>query len=105
MLDFAATQDAEKGNIDVEDKVCGIRLSYEQSHTAEPRMVFRFDFVKPSDIEINVDEVIGGMGDRVFVVHRTAILKCLGGRVEVDEEDGFTPVVRDRHGDLLNPAA
>jgi len=93
-------------------KTAGIILRYEQSSDSLS-MAFTFDFVKRNEISKIFDEVLvvepqlesnNDDDERLFVVHRSAIMKTLGGTVHVEEEDGFTPFIVDKHGDRINPA-
>lgn len=100
-------------------QIIGVMLSYHQSKTGEPRMVFAFDFVAeldigPDDEGVSLEVLPDGspkppaesMHDglpKLYVSH-DAFLKVLGATVDVDVET-LAPILYDREGNLMDPNA
>jgi len=100
-------------------QIIGVMLSYHQSKTGEPRMVFAFDFVTehdigPDDEGVSLEVLPDGtpkppaesMHDGLpkLYVNHDAFLKVLGATVDVDMES-VAPILYDREGNLMDPNA
>lgn len=99
------------------DGAAGIMLRYEQSKT-EPRMIFNFGFVtqeelgvddEPVSLEVTEDGITPKShkesiddGLQKLYIHHNAFMKVLGATIDMDE-DGMTPVLYDREGNVMDP--
>mmetsp|Transcript_29111 Transcript_29111/g.34608 ORF Transcript_29111/g.34608 Transcript_29111/m.34608 type:complete len:275 (-) Transcript_29111:279-1103(-) len=110
-------------------EITGIMLRFQQSRSGEPRMVFSFEFVKVGELGkddegVSLEVLEDGTtpippmqsmsdGKRKLYLHQSAILKVLGGTLDVEQvDDGtdtdtmvITPVLYDREGNLMDPNA
>ena len=121
----AANKDSENSKESEEDgPIIGIQLTYSQSTTGEPRMVFGFSFLRsstlhPNDeavsLEVSVSEEDGtetpkspadALDDGLpkLYVHHDAVLKVLGSTLDVDEER-LMPILYDKEGNVMDPNA
>ena len=115
LLDGVASGPGDDG-----DHVVGVVLTYGQSSTGEPRMVFGFDLLRSSDLDpghdaVSLEVLEDGVTPRSpaealedglpkLYVHRDAVLKVLGATVEVDRET-LAPILRDKEGNVMDPNA
>ena len=99
-------------------EICGVRLSYKQASSGEPRMVFSFEFVTPDQLDkfdeevpldldsdtnqSGVEETESSTSPALFV-SGSAFLKVLGATVDVD--DRFLPILYDKEGNRMDPNA
>jgi len=109
-------------------EITGIMLRFQQSRSGEPRMVFMFEFVKvgklgKDDEGVSLEVLEDGTpkppmqsmsdGKRKLYLHQSAILKVLGGTLDVEQVDDGTdtdtkvviPVLYDKEGNLMDPNA
>lgn len=99
-----------------DDETIGIILKYQQSSTGEPRMVFTFDFIKTNQLE-PYDEAVSlheredregdpdcvqKGGNRKLYIHQHAFMKVLGATIDIGD-DGFTPILFDKEGNVMDP--
>jgi len=121
LLENVATNQSDKGSSDAEDDpIIGVQLTYSQSTTGEPRMVFGFSFLRSSALDPN-DEAVSlevledgetpkspaeALDDGLpkLYVHHDAVLKVLGSTLDVDEER-LMPILYDKEGNVMDPNA
>ena len=103
-----------------DDAIIGIQLTYSQSTTGEPRMVFGFSFLRasalhPNDEAVSLEVLEDGEtpkppaealedGLPKLYVHRDAVLKVLGATLDVDQER-LVPILYDKEGNVMDPNA
>ena len=103
-----------------DDAIIGIQLTYSQSTTGEPRMVFGFSFLRasalhPNDEAVSLEVLEDGEtpkppaealedGLPKLYVHHDAVLKVLGATLDVDEER-LVPILYDKEGNVMDPNA
>ena len=103
-----------------DDAIIGIQLTYSQSTTGEPRMVFGFSFLRasalhPNDEAVSLEVLEDGKTPKApadaledglpkLYVHHDAVLKVLGATLDVDEER-LMPIVYDKEGNVMDPNA
>jgi len=115
-----AIQNSEGKNNNDGNKIIGILLKYQQSSSGEPRMVFQFDFLRQVELENSEHEGVSlevkedgktpknhrdSIDDGLLklYIHSDAVMKVLGCTIDIDDKDGFTPLVYDRDGVLVDP--
>mmetsp|Transcript_15358 Transcript_15358/g.33193 ORF Transcript_15358/g.33193 Transcript_15358/m.33193 type:complete len:232 (+) Transcript_15358:119-814(+) len=114
-----STHDSKPQSKEEKDPVIGIQLTYTQSTSGEPRMVFGFSFLRASTLHPN-DEAVSlellddgspklpadAMEDGLpkLYVHRDAVLKVLGATLDVDEKK-LLPILYDKEGNVMDPNA
>jgi hypothetical protein len=103
-----------------DDAIIGIQLTYSQSTTGEPRMVFGFSFLRasalhPNDEAVSLEVLEDGETPKApadaledglpkLYVHHDAVLKVLGATLDVDEER-LMPILYDKEGNVMDPNA
>lgn len=125
LLENVAANQSDKSTSESEDDpIIGIQLTYSQSTTGEPRMVFGFSFLRSSALHPN-DEAVSlevsvldedgsetpkspadALDDGLpkLYVHHDAVLKVLGSTLDVDEER-LMPILYDKEGNVMDPNA
>ena len=114
-----SNQSNEDGNKS-DDAIIGIQLTYSQSTTGEPRMVFGFSFLRasalhPNDEAVSLEVMEDGEtpkppadaledGLPKLYVHHDAVLKVLGATLDVDQER-LVPILYDKEGNVMDPNA
>jgi len=109
-------------------EIGGIMLRFQQSASGEPRMVFSFDFIMARDLGSDDEGVslevledgtptppIESMNDgkRKLYLHQSAILKVMGGTLDIAERDDgsgkdtkvIAPIMYDKEGNEMDPNA
>ena len=125
LLENVAANQSDKSTSEYDDDpIIGIQLTYSQSTTGEPRMVFGFSFLRSSSLhpndeavslEVSVSEEDGtetpkspadALDDGLpkLYVHHDAVLKVLGSTLDVDEER-LMPILYDKEGNVMDPNA